>query len=201
MRPTRLVCAVAACAGLVAGGCAPDDPYKHDRENPRAEVRGPTDEDRGASSSSSLRPPVDGELPGRVPPELADEPLLFPEAGETPQATLALAARLYGNWTSATAASRLARLARLSIGQARAELSQAAAQAQVDRQQRGARSRATVQAIDTQGKGARQQGLVVSKESVRAPGLPTQGWRYRVTLATLDRRPQGWVLARWEPQP
>lgn len=201
MTPTSLLALGAALGGLALGSCAPDDPYANDPENQQGHMRLHTDQDHGERGGPTLQPPRDGELSGRVPPELADEPLRFAEAGETPRAMLALAARLYGNWTSTTAASRLVRLAGVSVGQARAELRQAAAQAQVDRQQQGARSRASVQATHIQGKATRRQGLVVTKELVRAPGLPAQGWRYRVTLATVDRRPQGWVLSRWEPQP
>jgi hypothetical protein len=136
-----------------------------------------------------------------VPAELLDQPTRFPEAGQTPRATLQLAARLYGNWSSASARTRLRRIAALSVGQAHAELRQAAAQAGVDRQQQRARARTSVEAIDVQDEGPRRPALIVTRELLRAPELPAQGWRYRVTLATVDQRPDGWVVSRWEPQP
>ena len=108
---------------------------------------------------------------------------------------------MFGNWTSATAPARLRRIAALSVGQAHAELSQAAAQALIDGQQGGARSRATVEAARVRGTGERRVALVVTRERVAAPDLPSAGWRYRVTTATLERRPDGWVISRWAPQP
>jgi hypothetical protein len=136
-----------------------------------------------------------------VPVELVDEPTRFREAGQTPKATLLLAARLYGNWSSATAHSRLRRIAALSIGQAHAELRQAAAQAAVDRQQQGARARASVETIDIHGQGPRRRALIVTRERLRARDLPAQSWRYRVALATVHHLPDGWVISKWEPQP
>jgi hypothetical protein len=111
------------------------------------------------------------------------------------------AALLYSNWTSATAAARLREMAALSVGQAHAELRKAAAQALTDRQQRGVRSEATVEATSARGGAQRRAGLVVTRERVTAPDLPPVGWRYRVTTATLERRADGWVISQWAPQP
>jgi hypothetical protein len=198
MRATHLTVVGTVLAALALAGCAPDDPYQQEPAQPQP---GPPGRARERTRAPLPDAPADGELPGRIPAEFVDEPTRFPEAGQTPQATLQLAARLYGNWSSANARARLRRIAALSVGQAHAELRQAAAQAQVDRQQQGARARASVEAIDIHDQGARRRGLIVTRERLRARDLPAQGWRYHVTLATVDQRPDGWVISRWEPQP
>jgi hypothetical protein len=191
MSPVRALSLVGVMAVLLVG-CGPGDPFTGDRSNASPDLQR-VEREGGA--------PESGELPGRAPSAVLDEPDRFPEAGQKPQVTLALAARLYGNWTSTTAAGQLRRMAALSVGQAHAELRQAAAQAAVDRQQRGARSRATVEAISVRGDGPRRRGLVVTREQIVAFDLPSEGWRYRVTIAVLERRPDGWVISRWTPQP
>lgn len=196
-RHKPIVLALLACAALGGIGC--DDPYRSETAGPA-----PGGQRSGPAVPRPERlpdPPGSGELPGRVPSALLDEPGDFPEAGRTPAETLRLAARLYGNWTSVTAADRLERLARLCVGQARAELDQAAAQAEVDPQQRHARARASVEAVDVDGIGARLAALVVTRQRVRAPGLPDQGWRYQVTTAQVERRGPKWVIAQWLVQP
>jgi hypothetical protein len=92
-------------------------------------------------------------------------------------------------------------MAALCVGQARAELRQLATEATVDGQQQRARSSARVETTSVHGHGSWRRALVVTRERVVAPDLPAQGWRYRVTLASLERRPQGWVISRWAPQP
>jgi hypothetical protein len=198
MKAAQLTALGSLLGVLAFAGCAPDDPYQQERAQPQP---APPRSARQRTPAPLPRPPADGELPGRVPVELVDEPKRFPEAGQTPQATLLLAARLYGNWSSATAPRRLRRIAALSIGQAHAELRQAATQAAVDRQQQGVRARASVETIDIPGQGPRRRALIVTRERLRARDLPAQDWRYRVTLATVDQHPDGWVISRWEPQP
>jgi len=199
MSTAKAVPVAALLAALLLVGCGPQDPYTAERPTASPE-RGsfhPTAHPKPPPTAASQS----GELPGRTPRELLDEPTEFPEAGRTPQATLELAAGLYGNWTSATAGRRLRRIAALSVGQAHAELRQAAAQAGVDRQQRDARSSATVETISVRGRGARRRALVVTRERVVAPDVPAEGWRYRVAVALLERRADGWLISRWAPQP
>jgi hypothetical protein len=186
------------CAALGGVGC--DDPYRTGPAAPARATQRPVPPARPPSEQLADAP-ASGELPGRVPSALLDEPRDFPEAGRTPAETLHLAARLYGNWTSADAAAQLERLARLCVGQARAELDQAAAQAGADPQQRQARSRASVEAVDVDGTNARRTALVVTRQRVRAPDLPDRGWSYQVTTAQIERRGPKWVIAQWLPQP
>jgi hypothetical protein len=183
-------------ATLLAVGCAPADPYTDTTTTPAG---GSALADRVGPRARLAQSP--GELPGRAPATLTAERGGYPEAQQTPSETLRLAARLYGNWSSSTAAARLERMAKLATGQARVELRQAAAQSRADSQQRGARARASVEAIHVQRAGQRRRGLVVTRELTRVPELPSGGWRYRVTLAAVSHRPKGWVLSRWRPQP
>jgi hypothetical protein len=201
MSTRRASSAAALLAAAALAGCGPEDPYTTNDPSPSRTGQSVDAETSPRAAGQPSVAPEAGELPGRAPPALLDEPTEFPEAGETPRATLALAARLYGNWTSTSAARRLRRIAALSVGQAHAELRQAAAQSRVDRQQRGARSRATVEAISVRGHGPRRGALVVTRERIIAPDLPSESWRYRVTAAELERRPDGWVISRWAPQP
>jgi hypothetical protein len=199
MSTAKAALVAALLAALLLVGCGPQDPYTAER--PTASPERGSFHPTAHPKPPPTAPPKSGELPGRAPRELLDEPTEFPEAGQTPQATLELAAGLYGNWTSATASRRLRRIAALSVGQAHAELRQAAAQAGVDRQQRAARSSATVDTISVRGRGARRRALVVTRERIVAPDLPAEGWRYRVTVALLECRADGWVISRWAPQP
>jgi hypothetical protein len=199
MSTAKVLPVAAFLAAALSVGCGPRDPYTAERPSAPPERR--SLHPPAQPQPPPTAPPESGELPGRAPRELFDEPTEFPEAGQTPRATLGLAARLYGNWTSATASRRLRRIAALSVGQAHAELRQAAAQAGVDRQQRGVRSSATVEAISVRGRGARRRALVVTRERIVAPDLPVEGRRYRVTVALLERRADGWVISRWAPQP
>lgn len=204
----RLLVLVVSCV-VALGGC--EDPYQQDAPSrdqgghrPATERSGPVPDLPSADGPDKAElpdRPASGELPGEVPPELLDEPTRFPEARETPEQTLALAARLYGNWTSATAAQRFRAMAVLSVGQARAELRQAAAQSGTDPQQQGLRSRASVETIDVDGTGNQLRALIVTRQKVDGPGLPLAGWRYQVTIAALEQRAAKWVISRWAPQP
>jgi hypothetical protein len=189
----------AVLAALLITGCAPADPYND--EEGGAGPRTPPDAAPNDRVAMAPEPPETGELRGHAPSELLDQRARFPRAGQTPETTLERGALLYGNWTSASAASRLRQMAALTIGQAHAEVSQAAAQALTDWQQSGVRSRATVEATSVKEAGQRRSALVVTRERVTGPDLPQAGWRYRVTTATLERRADGWVIAQWTPQP
>jgi hypothetical protein len=200
MSPTTVSSMAALLVVAALSGCAPEDPYGRQRPAAGSGQREPATAPAVPTSRPGA-PPASGELAGTTPRALLAEPARFPAAGTTPKATLARAARLYGNWTSASAAHRLERIAALTVGQARAELRQAAAQAGTDPQQRGARGRASVEAIDLDGHGQRRRALVITRELVAAPDLPSEGWRYRITVAVVERRASKWVISRWLPQP
>ena len=191
----RRLTAVALALVVLASGC--EDPYEETTKAERDRITA----DGGGNGGFQL-PPADGELTGTVPKELRPpEPARFPTAGRTPRRTLAIAAALYGNWTSDTAARQFSRIAAISVREARAQLRESAAQARVDPQQTGARARARVVAIDIEGAGTRRRAVVVTRERVHARGIADEGPRYRVTLAQVVRRGGRWVISRWTPQP
>lgn len=202
-RRTPLLAAAAATAIALGGGCGLEDPYsKPDKPRPprsqHTTPRAPSE----APGEQSTTPAHDGELAGEVPPQLrGPTPTRFPEAGRTPKATLALAAGLYGNWTSSTAPKAFRRIAALSVGDARAQLRQIAAQSGVDTQQRGVRSRSSIVSIRVAGRGQSRSATLLTRDTVTGPGLPDSGAQYNVTRAELVQRSGRWVIARWQPQP
>ncbi|MDQ4126323.1 MAG: hypothetical protein M3134_12120, partial [Actinomycetota bacterium] len=120
----------------------------------------------------------------------------------TPEDAARRAAELTTNWTGETAARQYRELARVTVGEARKQALEAAARLQTDPQLSapGARSTGTVEAFANRGSTvAGQELVVVTRERVAADGLNETRWR--VTLATVERRARGWVLSRWEPQP
>lgn len=185
----------AVAAAAVLSGCGISDPYNDDQHSSeRAERPAP----------KLPRSDPDGYLRGTVPPDLREqEPASFPSAGTTPERTLARAAELYGNWTSATAPQVFDEIVALSVGDARAQLRDVASQARTDVQQTaaGTTSTATVEAVVVRASGDRRKGLVVTRARVSGRNLGDQGARYYVTTAVLERREDRWVIAEWAPQP
>jgi hypothetical protein len=178
--------AIVAAVVLLAvlAGCAPDDPYADDHE-------------RASASPAPAQPHLPpGELAGTVPRGLQSDPGSFPQASSSPTGTIRHAAELYGNWTSRTVRARLARMAAVSVGTARAQLRQAAAEAARGMQGNGIRSQARLAAVVVDGVGDARSAIVVTRERVTGPDVPDAGWRYRVTLARLTRRHDKWVIAR-----
>jgi len=206
MPPQRLTALFAVLVALLAlaAGCGPDDPYSKDNEAPkRTEQRPPrAQQPQVRPADPAQQPPADGELAGTVPQELRDpEPTRFPRAGATPHATLRRAARLYYNWTSATAPEAFQKIAAISVGGARTQLRQIAAQSGIDAQQKGVQSRSEVTSMRVTGSGRRRAATIVTRDTVTGPGLPDTGPQYHVTRAQLVQRSGRWVIARWEPQP
>lgn len=162
---------------IVAGGCG--DPY--------AEQRQPT------------APP--GERPaGPLPQRVEQVPRRAP--GSTPEHAARRAAELTMNWTGETAARNYAELARITVGSARATARESAARLPSDPQLSapGAQSTGTVEAIVVRSAALRTRDLiVVTRESLISDGLRQNRWR--ITLATAERRTGGWVVSRWQPQP
>lgn len=144
---------------------------------------------------------VPGELAAPpVPAQQADEPTAT-RLPTSPRAAVLRAAELSGTWTAETAASNQAALAAISTGAARRDALQAAARLPTDPLLRAgqASSTATVEAIALDDGATDREGLVVTRERLTADDVNTQEWR--VTLVTATRGPNGWAVARWEPQP
>lgn len=173
MRTT--IVAVAVIAVAAASGCV--DPYAGDRPRRAATVAGEVPAPPVARPVERL-----GALPA------------------TPEAAARRAAELTTTWTSADAAGRYAELATFAIGAARRQAQEAAARLPTDPQLEGSSSEGEIVAVITRFAGPRHSALVVvTRETLRAEGLVDRRWR--VTLASAERRRGGWALARWEPQP
>ena len=154
-----------------------------------------------AAPKNSDVPPPPGEKPARAVPEQPDH-VAREDVAATPEAAARQAAELTTNWTGETAARRYAAFARITVGAARIAARESAARLTTDAQLAapGARSTGAVEAVATRSvAAARRELIVVTRETLTADGLREQRWR--VTLATAERRRRGWVLSRWEPQP
>lgn len=117
-------------------------------------------------------------------------------------------ARLYINWTAQDVSGRMIRLARSSIGQARSEMTLAAAETRGDGtlQQGGIANRGWVQSVAPRA-GHRFQFVVVTLETtVSTVTTAYQGLApaWHVTLATVSRMGAGtgrrWVVSGWQPE-
>jgi hypothetical protein len=111
----------------------------------------------------------------------------------------------YINWTAATVTGRMRGLAALSVGQARAAMTLAAAQTAQDYELRrgGIANSGTVEAIAPV-LGQRDQYAVVTRELTTASGTDAYrglrpGWH--VALATVTPATGGgWVVSNWQPE-
>jgi hypothetical protein len=114
-------------------------------------------------------------------------------------------AAVYINWTAGTVARQLTGLALASVGQARAEMSLAAAQTARDSSLRdgGISNSGTVEAVAPFA-GTTGRWVIVTLERTNAnadsayAGL-APAWH--ITLATVARLPSGrWVVSGWQPE-
>ena len=172
-RPTT---AAALVAALALAGCG--DPYA----DPERANQPPPGEQPA--------PPLPKQADGVAPRHLA----------ATPEEAARRAAELTTNWTGETAAARHAQFARITVGAARRDARESAARLPTDPQLGETRSQGAVEAVATrETTKARRELVVVTHETLIGDGLNERRWR--VTLATAEHRPGGWVLSRWEPQP
>lgn len=111
----------------------------------------------------------------------------------------------YINWTAATVTGRMRGLAALSIGQARAAMTLAAAQTAQDYELRrgGIANSGTVEAIAPV-RGQRDQYAVVTRELTTASGTDAyRGLRpaWHVALAKVTPATAGgWLVSNWQPE-
>lgn len=169
-----LTAAAITAAAAAATGCA--DPY---------------------ATRAPKQAPAPGELP--APPVPAPDERLG-RLPTSPEAAVRRAAKLTTTWTAYTAADRYVQLATFSTGAARRNAREAAARLPTDPHLDGTSSHGRVAAIIRRSASRRRRELlVVTHETVRADGLVERRWR--VTLATIERRSSGWAISRWEPQP
>ncbi len=141
--------------------------------------------------------PRSGSVPGEQPAKHPVHDARASDAVPTVSGLVRRAVDLSGNWRGDDVASRYARLARISVGEARRQARDAAARIPTDRMLSRSDSRSRVQLEGFVRK--KRTLLIVTRETLTAEGTRSQ--RYRVTRATIRPGRGGWVLATWEPQP
>ncbi|HUA48706.1 MAG TPA: hypothetical protein VMA77_25970 [Solirubrobacteraceae bacterium] len=190
MTASRQIAPVLAVIALA--GCSLQHPYTPQTPNPR-----PT-----TTADGGDPPPERG---GTIPAAAqAAERTLAPGAAQpTQQAAVARYATIAVNWNWRTLAVVQRRLASISLGQARAQAGQAAAQATADptlAQERLADSGQPVAVAPGRGAAA-GWWVIVTREHTTGQGpyadLPPT---LHVTYAQLTHTPHGWLVTRWQPQ-
>jgi hypothetical protein len=154
---------------------------------------------RAASSSKLAVARRTHEYPGRPPRQTA------PSGSPSPVFVVEAFATAYINWTAATVTRTMRALADVSIGQARSEMSLAAAQTARDYElKRGGIANAGVVEAIAPVAGHRNQYAVVTRERTTSTNTAAyQGLRpaWHLALATVTRlRPGQWVLSAWQPE-
>jgi hypothetical protein len=126
--------------------------------------------------------------------------------GEPSQAqAVADFAAVYINWTAANVARQLRELARASIGQARTEMSLAAAQTRVDSTLRkgGIANSGSVEGVAPL-RSTGDRWVVVTLEATEASADTSYAGlapAWHVTVATVARLASGrWVVSGWQPE-
>jgi hypothetical protein len=183
----------AVLAALALGACAPLGVSV-----PGAGVTGTSTSASGVSSQVATANRTH-EYPSPAPPaERAP-------GAASPQAAILAFATAYINWSAATVTADLGRLARASVGQARAELQLAAAQTSRDYElhRSGIANHGTVEAIAPL-RGQPGRYVVVTRESTTAAvSTAYQGlapaWHITVAAAR-QQAGAGWVLSGWQPE-
>jgi hypothetical protein len=111
-------------------------------------------------------------------------------------------AAVYVNWTAGTVTRQLRELALASVGQARAEMSLAAAQTARDSSLHagGMSNSGTVEAVAPFA-GAAGRWVIVTLERTSARAYAGLAPAWHVTVATVARLPSGrWVVSGWQPE-
>jgi hypothetical protein len=139
------------------------------------------------------------EYPGRPARQTA------PSGSAGPVFVIEAFATAYINWTAATVTRTMRALTQISVGQARSEVSLAAAQTAQDYElKRGGIANAGVVEAIAPVAGHRDQYAVVTRE--RTTSTNTNAYQglapaWHLALATVTRlRPGQWVLSVWQPE-
>lgn len=151
-------------------------------------------------SSSAPRP--SNELPSPPPPRQRAS------GAASPEAAVSAFARAYTNWSYRDVVARMRMLARASIGQARSEMSLAAAQERGDSTlaRAGISNRGSVEAVAPLA-GAPGRYVVVTRESTAAAN--SSAYRglapaWHITVAAVEPLGTGaarrWVVSSWQPE-
>jgi hypothetical protein len=182
------ILSVVTCALAVAiTGCR--DPYSSDRARP------------APPPPSSHTTPGDVDRPG--PPAGQPRGMAERPSRSARQAAQSFAT-LWANWDWGSAARQQRALARLASGDLARQLQATASSARTDASLARDKpaSRGTVAAVDLKHSHAKAAGIVVTREQTYTDGrADLGGQRYRIYLIHLTRKPNGWGVSAWEPQP
>lgn len=174
---------------VALAGC--QDPYQHEQPNAPNGGR--------PAHAQTLR--GDAEPAGPSPAPAALGPIVSRAHAREVAAAFAHG---WSNWDWRTAAAEQRKLAHLAAGPLAQQLRSGARRTTSDeslvRDRPG--SRGSVVAIDLRRDGRGAAGVVVTREQTYTGGhADLGGQRYRVYLTTIQHRPSGWRVTRWEPQP
>lgn len=188
--------ATLAVLAVCAGGCAGfgSAPPRATAPRPAARAHTPAPLDPAIARANRTH-----EYPSPAP----RRPRAFPGFAAPALAVRAFAIG-YINWTAATVTGRMRGLATLSVGQARAEVLQAASATAHDYEllRGGVANTGTVEAVAPLPGGA-GRFAVVTRERTTASG--TGAYRglapsWHVAIATVQRAGAGWVVSGWQPE-
>jgi hypothetical protein len=199
VRARRTVAAIAIliAAGELAGCAGISNPYQRGRAGVARTTSTPTTPADAADPAA--------ERGGRIPAsaQMAQNQIA-PNAGRaTPQAALERYASLYINWTATSVIASERGLASISLGQARAQALQAAADAARDPELTNSQVSNAGQVVAvTHGQGAAVgEWVIVTREQTSGQGdyagLPPT---LHVIYAQVTASPDGWVVSQWQPQ-
>lgn len=165
------------------------------------------------SAPSTTRTPPPAPATSRSAVAAADRRHEYPTAPQrarvfggsaSPELAVRAFAIGYINWTAATVTGRMRGLAALSVGQARAEVTQAAVATAHDYELRrgGVANSGAVEAVaPLAGGGGRWAVVTLERTTASATGAYrglAPSWH--VAIATVQRASGGWVVSGWQPE-
>ena len=179
-------------ASLVLAGCSLQHPY-----SPQATAS------RSSTAADAGDPPP--ERAGTIPPvaQAAQQALAPGAAQPTPQAALARYASLAVDWSWRNLPAVQRRLEAISLGQARAQAAQAAAQAAPNtthQQDRIANTGRPVAIAPGQASAAGWWVIVTSEQTTGQGPYADLPPSLHITYAQLAHVCGGWLVTRWQPQ-
>jgi hypothetical protein len=188
---------LAAALALMLAGCGLTDPYQQ-RSTTSVPIATAA---RTRADQTDPAPERGGTIPS--PAQAAQTRLTAGASQATPQATLERYAAIYLNWNSTNVIQVQRELASISLGQARAQALQAAANAGHDPQLSGSHisNRGQVIAASPRHGSASGEWVIVTSEQTSGRGdyrgLPPT---LHIIYARLERTGRGWVISEWSPQ-
>jgi hypothetical protein len=196
--PTRPLLMLAALIAIALSGCGLSDPYQTTTSHPAGSAAAPT---APPADLGDPAPERGGTIPTRA--KAAQNRLAISAARSTPLAALERYAAIYLNWNANDVIAVQRELASISLGQARAQALQAAANAAHDPQLTESQlaNQGHVIAISPGQTIAAGEWVIVTSEQTTGQGdyqgLPPT---LHITYAQLTNTSHGWVITAWQPQ-